>query len=88
MARWQISVANAAKHALEEKNAEHCLDYALLEKNSEYLLNPHIIFEQSSKITSNYQLMVAMLQAENFGVYRILAASRESRQYSRCEINL
>ena len=53
MARWQISVANAAKHALEEKNAEHCLDYALLEKNSEYLLNPHIIFELCSKITTD-----------------------------------
>ena len=30
MAQRQISVANAAKHALEEKDAKHCLDYALL----------------------------------------------------------
>ena len=36
MAQRQISVANAAKHALQEKNAEHCLDQALLEKYSEF----------------------------------------------------
>ena len=58
MAQQQISVANAANYALEEKNA----DQARLEKYMEYLLNPHI----PAELQANYQRMVATLQAKIF----------------------
>ena len=76
------------------KNAEHCLDYALREKNSEYLLNPHIIFELCSKITTDWWLQCfrQKICRQKIRCYRILASSRESRIYPRCgawcEINL
>ena len=58
MAQQQISVATAAKYALEEKNA----DQAQLEKYMEYLMNPHI----PAELKVNYQRMATTLQAKIF----------------------